>query len=267
MRRVALGLSLAGLWGCGGPPPEPTSPPVAVTALHYDYLTKLRLDVARVDVDSRWTPQDGRRHVEGQSPASPLQAMRAMGEERLLPVGGGGSGQFIIDDASLVRDGNQYRGHFAAHLALHGADGRSLGGAAAQVSGTQPQTGRTGDDLFTLTHSLMDAMNVELQYQLQQSHLLQPETPAAAALPTPVETQTLAPPPGVVQAAPIPLDPDAAPPAAVPAPVPPPMPADPAAPPPADPPVAAPIMSPPPTSLGTIPQSLLPPLSLEPDPP
>ena len=228
---LALGL----LTGCGGSSLEPPAAPVAAT-LHYDYLTKLRLDVARIDVDGTWLPQDGRRHVEGLSPASPLQALRAMAEERLLPVGGSGHGMLMIDDAALTRDGEGYRGHFAVHLVLQAEDGRSLGGVVAQVSGTQPATGRVGDDLFALTRTLMDSINVELEYQLQQSRLLQSTAPGATA--TPVQAQMLEPPPGAAPAAPVPLDLKT---------------------PPTEPRMDAPTMSPPPVNLGTIPLAPYPP--------
>ena len=192
-------LACALLAACAGPPPAP--PRVGTEPLHYDHLEKLRLDVARVDVDAAWSPHDGARHVEALSPVSPIQALTAMAEERLLPAGGEGAARFVIDDASIIQASDAYRGNFAAHVSLVAADGRSLGSITLQATGQHPITGRApaqvAADLSDFTRTLMDSMNVELQFQLQQiirDRLL--TTSPGAPLPAQVQTETLAAPPG-----------------------------------------------------------------------
>ncbi len=188
---------LTALAACGGPEPAAPPPRTSFEQLHYDYLNKLRLDVARVDINANWAPHDGARHVEGASPASPIQAMTAMAQERLLPAGSAGRAEFAIEDASLIRTADGYRGHFAARVTLTADDGRSLGSAEIQVSGVHPSTGSASADLLDLTRTLMDSLNVELEYQLQ--HVVRDRmlnTSETAPPPAAVQTQTLAPPPG-----------------------------------------------------------------------
>ncbi len=191
---VALAATLA---GCAGP----SAPPRSFQPLDYDYLTKLRLNVARIDVDANWVPRGGQQHVEYLAPTPPLRALALMAQQRLVPAGSAGNGLFVVDDASLVQDRSTYLGRFAVHLNLFDDEQHSLGTAEAQVTGVHPVTGRDQNavraDLYDLTRTLMDAMNVELEFQLRRSmrDQLQATSPDAP-LPASVETQTLAPPPG-----------------------------------------------------------------------
>jgi hypothetical protein len=189
---IAVAVLLA---GCASRPPIRN-----FEALDYDYLTKLRLDVARVDIDANWVPRDGARHAEALSPTPPLRALSTMAEQRLLPAGNAGRALFVVDDASIVRDRGSYRGRFAVHLSMFAEDQRSLGTAEAQVAGVHPMNGsdpaRMRADLFDFTRTLMDAMNVELEFQLQRTiHNQMQNTNPGAPPPDPVQTQPLQAPP------------------------------------------------------------------------
>jgi hypothetical protein len=193
MSRILAGAFAASLLlaGCAGPPP----PPLIFEALHYEYLTKLRLDVARIDIDAGWFPHDGARHVEALSPVVPVQALATMAQERLLPAGNAGHALFVIDDASIVQERGAYRGRFAVHLEMAADDQRSLGTAAAQVTGVHPITGSDPAsvrvDLHDFTRTLMNAMNVELEFQLQHVVREQMQTTPSSPAPEPVQSQPL----------------------------------------------------------------------------
>ena len=99
MTRRGLLLTLAAsalLAGCGGEPPAPFPP------LAFDYLPKLHLNVATVDVETapgfNAAPQG--TPVDELAPEAPADLLRRMAEERLLPVGGSGRALMTIETAS-----------------------------------------------------------------------------------------------------------------------------------------------------------------------
>jgi hypothetical protein len=195
-RRSALLLPLL-LASCGGD----HEPPRAFPPLTYDYLTKIRLDVARIDVDDSWTPkQYGRQHVEYLSPVAPLDALRRMGQDRLIPGGSNGHAVFVIDDASIVQVGGRWEGNFAVHLDVSSGDGTRSGYAEARVSRVRSLPDDDSAEgiraaLYDMTRQMMDDMNVEFEYQIRRSlrDYLQSVSPGAPT-PAPVQTQDLAPP-------------------------------------------------------------------------
>ncbi|MDE2581947.1 MAG: hypothetical protein KGL52_09955 [Rhodospirillales bacterium] len=164
-RRAILALPLL-LAACGGG----EEPPVTYPRLDYSYLPKLRLNVARVEIEQHFIPSDQPPSVSQYDPVSPTEALRRMGEERLKAFGTSGKAVFTIDDASLVRDGDTITGRFDVRLEVFTAAGGSAGFAEASVSrqrvGKVKDLGRT---LFLLTRQLMDQMNVELEYQIRRS--------------------------------------------------------------------------------------------------
>jgi hypothetical protein len=194
-RRAAacLGVALL-LAGCGGGEPRRFEP------LRYDYLTKLKLNVGRIDIDDSWTPRGSDRHVEFLAPTPPLDALRQMAEDRLVPGGTSGSAKFTIDDASIVQQRDSYRAVFTVHLDILNNDGDRLRGIEAHATDTHPVTGDDPDqvrsDLYELTRKTMDDMNVDFEYQIR--HALQPDlqtTSPTAPPPAPVDTQDLNAPP------------------------------------------------------------------------
>lgn len=169
-------------------------PPVAqsFSALHYDYLPKLRLNVATIEVIDRSlpvAPQD----VASSSPAVPAQALAQMARDRLFATGSVGTANFTIDQASIVRvPSGEIDGQLAVHLDIIGPDGRPAGFAEARVArqhipGSEPEDGSA--NLYALTQQMMDAMNVELEFQIRRS--LRSFMVSDAAVPTPVTAQPL----------------------------------------------------------------------------
>jgi len=184
---MALGLLLTGCGKHEAPRFEP---------LRYDYLTKIKLDVAGIDIDDSWTPRGADHHIEFLAPTPPLDALRQMAEDRLVPGGTSGRASFIIDDASIIRQGDTYRAVLTVHLDILNNDGDRLRGIEAHATGTHAVTGDDPDevrsDLYELTRKTMDDMNVDFEYQIRQTlrRDLQTTSPTAP-LPGAVDTQDL----------------------------------------------------------------------------
>jgi hypothetical protein len=191
-RLLAAGLCLL-LASCGS-----SAPPLTFEPLTYDYLNKIRLDVANLDIEDEWHPAPGMGHVEYLSPEQPIAALRQMAQDRLFAAGNSGRARFIIEDASIVQGSTQYEGNFAVRLELTAGDGTPRGSVEARVVGTHNITDDDADDvradLYDLTKRLMNSMNVELEFQISHSlrNDLQPSTPTAPT--APVQSQDLAPP-------------------------------------------------------------------------
>lgn len=226
-------LLVLALAACGSD--EDTAAPQTFPPLTYGYLTKLRLNVAAIQVQNAAPPATG-DDVSAQSPVPPAQALTQMAQDRLFAAGTSGTAVFTIDRASILREpGGVLQGNLAAHLDILTAGGTRAGFAEMQVS----REHTPGDDenraqvLYGMTKQMLDDMNVELEFQVKRSlhDWLVPD----AATPAPVQAAPLEGPPA---AAPPPV---AAPPALPPA-----VPLEQTAPAPAD-------MSPPPGYLHLLP--------------
>jgi hypothetical protein len=205
---VLLALPMAGCIFGSSPPPASQYEP-----LHYEYLTKIRLDVGRIDIDDNWAPRGADRHLEYLSPVQPLDALRQMANDRLVAGGGANRALFTIVDASIVQRGSSYQATFAVRLDIENDNGKRLRGIEARVTAVHPITS-TSDaavrgDLYALTRQAMDDMNVEFEYQIRRrlNVQMQPTTPSAPP-PPPVGTEELGPPGSAPPAppAPAPLD-------------------------------------------------------------
>ena len=210
--RMALAATLL-LAGCGGDATD--APPVAYEQPSYGYLTKLRLNVAQVDIDDSWTPPagPGPRHVESLSPVSPKAALRQMGQDRVLAGGNSGRARFAIEDASILAGPDRLDGSFAVRLDIATSEGGPAGFAEARVVrsmtlGDSTDGGRA--TAYALVKQMMADMNVEFEYQVRRSlhEYLQLTDPLAA--PAPVQSQDL-PPPGAAEPAATPPPPPGAP--------------------------------------------------------
>jgi hypothetical protein len=188
------------------------SPPVRTSFPPFDfsYLTKLRLNVATIDIDDAWQPPPDPRQIGAYAPVSPVAALRQMAMDRLSAGGTSGRAVFTITDASLLRVGGRINGSFAVRLTVTNADGTRSAFAEARVARSStlvdddPATLR--DALYTLVKQAMDDMNVEFEYQVRRTlrDWLQTTAPSAP-LPPPVQSQDL-PPPGAVATPPLPTN-------------------------------------------------------------
>jgi hypothetical protein len=189
---LPLFLAACGVWE------RPDRSSQSIEPLQYDHLTKLRLNVAVVDVEERFVP-GGPNDVSAKAPTPPVAALRRMAQDRLQAMGGNGRAVLIIKRASLIEARGSYEGAMDVELAVFGPEGGRVAYAEARVSRKQSSDGPAREMLNQMVRQMMDAMNVELEYQARRNlrdWLLAADAPAGpgAAVPAPVERQDLAPP-------------------------------------------------------------------------
>ena len=202
-RRACLLLPLA-LAACGG---EPRSYP----PLRYDYLPPIRLNVAQVDVQLDFVPMGSAPDMTPQDPVQPVDALRQMAEDRLKPFGPAGRAVLVIQNASLIKREDTITGTLAVRLDIYTSANKRTGYAEARVS--RQHSGHIDDisqTLYDMTKQMMDAMNVELEYQIKRSlgdwlatgtapaPVVQRQpltTPGAPPAPVPLGTGSTVPPP------------------------------------------------------------------------
>jgi hypothetical protein len=181
-RRSSLLLPLA-LAACGGPPPDyPT--------LRYNYLPPIRLNVASVAVRQDYVPSGVVPDLSPLDPAQPVDALRQMAEDRLKPFGPAGRAVFVIQNASVLRDGDTISGTFAVRLDIYTSANNRVGYAEARVA--RSHSGHVDDIhelLYDMTKQLMDEMNVQFEYQVV--HSLRDWVAPVGGGPAPVQQQPL----------------------------------------------------------------------------
>lgn len=177
------------LAGCGGGPrPRDYAP------LHYDYLVPLRLNVSTIQIEQRYVPSGAPPDVSQYDPVPPVSALRTMAEERVQALGSADLAVFVIQDASLTRQGDTLAGNFAVQLNVYNTPTNRA--AYAQASVSSSYTGDLDDlpgRLYDMTRDMMDRMNVEFEYQVRRS--LGAWLLPAGAVPPPVQQQPLTPAP------------------------------------------------------------------------
>jgi hypothetical protein len=179
--------------------------PAAFRPIRYDYLTKLRLNVGRVDITEAWQPPGRPPNVDHLAPTPPTQALRMMAEDRLLPGATAGRAVFTIRDAAirarteaagLFSPGSaELDGRFSVRLEVFEEAGRTPAGfAEATVTRNVSAPGVTPRVLDDMVRRMMDDMNVELEFQIRRSlrDWLQPDAPEGVPpAPLPVEQEPL----------------------------------------------------------------------------
>jgi hypothetical protein len=176
-RRHALLLPLV-LTACfGGEEP-------VFTPLRYDYLPPLQLNVATIEVEQRFIPSGVRPDISAEDPEPPVEALRAMGTDRLKAFGLTGRAVFAILDATMTKRGDNIQGSMGVSLTIYAADGSQGGFAEAHV-----EHSRSGDIdnlrkvLYDITKAMMDSMNVEFEFQVRHNLHAWLTTPTAPGAP------------------------------------------------------------------------------------
>jgi hypothetical protein len=184
----ALLLAVLALAACSSAPPR------VYTPLRYDYLLPLRLNVASLTIESRFVPA-GANDLNALDPSPLVPTLTQMARDRLQAVGSSGHAVFVIKDATLARTGDGIRGSLDVELDVYGGEGTRAGFAEARVSRTRTDDlGDMRSALYDMTKQLMDAMNIEFEYQVRRS--LHDWLVSTSAVPAPVQQQALPPPPG-----------------------------------------------------------------------
>ena len=184
-RRSLLALPLAITACTTDSQPRTSFPP-----LTYDFLLKLRLNVAEVEL----APPPPPGPLDDMNPAPPAQALLQMARDRLVASGSLGRAVFVVDQAQIMRIPTGLDGVLVVHLDVQTSVGTRAGFAEARVS---RRLAGIGEDLrgalYDITQQMMQDMNVEFEYQVRRSlrDWLQETTTAPA--PGPVEQQPLSP--------------------------------------------------------------------------
>lgn len=202
-RRASLMLPFL-LAACGGGQQRTSFP-----SLRYNYLPPIRLNVASITIEQRFYPSGMPPDATQLDPVHPVEALRAMAEDRLQADGTAGQAVFGITNASLIRQGDVITCSLGVTLEIYPVPGVRAGFAQAEVS--RQHTGRIDDlrgALYDITKATMDAMNIEFEYQVRRN--LQPWLISVA--PAPVQQQPLGAPPGEAPTEPPPNMPPGAPP-------------------------------------------------------
>jgi hypothetical protein len=193
-------LAILSLAACGGSPP----PVVTYKPLDYSYLPPIMLKVANVTVQNNYVPDSGAANLLGEDPEPPANAVMDMANHRLIANGTPGNATFTVETASIEMVGNNLTGILTVRLDVASGDGKAHGYTEASVNyaATAPDASNQGDmqaALYDITKHLMDAMNVQFQYQLQHN-LGDWISYSSNAAPVPVVSGVLS---GGIQAAPL----------------------------------------------------------------
>lgn len=186
-RRAVLLLPLA-FAACGEEEPQTFEP------LTWDYLPPIKLNVATVTIEDHFVPSGTSADLSRQAPVPPLTALHTMIEQRLRPFGTTGRAVVAIQDATLARSDDTISGSMAIVLTIYGENGARAGFIEARVA--QRYAGRASSlraKLYEMVKSMMDRMNVEVEFQVRR-HLrdwITTGTAAATAVEqTPLDSPT-----------------------------------------------------------------------------
>ena len=163
-----IALLAAGIAGCSSPPPPQSFPP-----LNYSYLPPIVLKVATVNVVDQYVPDPNAAQLIGEDPAPPPTVLQTELSRRLVGGGAPGTATATIEAASIDAAGGNLVGAMTVRIDVASADGLHTGFTEATVSHTEtaPDSDASQNDmqaaLYGMTKQLMDAMNVQLQYQIQ----------------------------------------------------------------------------------------------------
>ncbi len=184
-RRSFLALPIA-VTACSSDSPMRTSFPT----LSYDYLLKLRLNVA--DIELAPPPPPG--PLDDMDPAPPAQALLQMARDRLVAGGSLGRAVFVVDQAQIMQIPGGLDGSLAVHLDVQTSEGTRAGFAEAKVSRRLVGIGEDlRGSLYDITQQMMQDMNVEFEYQVRRTLRDWLQEATTAPTPAPVDQQPLSP--------------------------------------------------------------------------
>lgn len=154
--------------------------------LRYNYLPPIQLSVVSIAIEQRFVPAGVPPDVSSQDPEPPVEALKAMANDRLQAFGTANKAVFAILDASLTRESDVVIGTMAVSLTIFDDSGTQLGFAEARVESRHsgPVKGLR-QVLYEMTKSMMSDMNVEFEFQIR--HNLKPWLTESVAPDLPVQ--------------------------------------------------------------------------------
>lgn len=166
-------------------------PPRTYEPISYDYLPRLRLNVAAVE----FAPLPPPGPLDQQAPFPPAAALQRAIQDRVAAGGSSGRALVTIEQALITRSGGGLDGNMAVRLDVLAADGRRVAYAEARVTRRATGIGRDlRGALYDITKQMLEDMNVELEFQLRRSLREYLQATTTAPPPPPVQQQNLAPP-------------------------------------------------------------------------
>ena len=168
LTRRAMVLSPVLLAACGGDPEPPRPSRGSFPPLRYGYLPPLNLNIQRLAMAEGFVPPAGEAEVSPFAPVSVVDTLFAMARDRLKPAGTGGLGTFRIQTASITRRGGTLNGALAVRLDLRDAEESRTGFVEARATAAKTGIPDQRAALYDMLKSLMDEMNVELEYQIKR---------------------------------------------------------------------------------------------------
>jgi hypothetical protein len=211
-RHTLLGACLSApflLAGCASDEGVPQNFP----PLRYTFMAPISLDVGSIQTEVPYVASQDSTSMDAESPEAPVQAVEQMLQDRLVAGGGGGTARVTINTASLNRVNDTVVGNVSVQISVMSADGRRAGYTQASVTRSRTLPDDTSDDalrafLYTMTSDLVNAENVELEYQIRQhlsAWVVGTGSPVVggSAAPSPVQAEPLSGPGAPVVGAPV----------------------------------------------------------------
>jgi hypothetical protein len=163
-RRLAL-LSPLALFACGREPPPP--PP---RIQGYGYLMPLRLNVADLEVVE--APPGPASRADAPAPLVPAAEVARMGRDRIIPSGTTGRARFVVEAATLIREGDRLSALMRARVEVLDND-RRVAFAEAEVrrtaTGTEGGSTARARAAETIVARAMEDLNVEFELQVRRN--------------------------------------------------------------------------------------------------
>ena len=163
-RRALLLLPLAAA-ACGKPDPAYVPP----WPMRFGHLIPLPLNVAAIEV-APGSPPTQLGDIGARLLPSPAEAVRIMGQDRLIAVGTAGEARFIVSQAAMIQGRDSLTCLVGCRLEILSAEGQRVGFVEAQartaVSGSDSTRPRAAEALL---RDAMDKLNVEFEFHARQT--------------------------------------------------------------------------------------------------
>ena len=156
--------------------------------LRYDYLQKLRLNVATMTIADPPPPSP----LDLQSPAPLGPALTQMAQDRLFAGGSSGQAEFAVQQASITQSAGGLDGALAVRLTVLTTEGTRAGFAEARVVRRSAGGRDLRAALYDITAQMMSDMNIEFEFQVKRSLRDWLQDTNAAPAPAAVQREELA---------------------------------------------------------------------------